>query len=39
MIANDFIIGKDFRTYKLIFLRQDKRLRDHARTCRTGRSL
>jgi hypothetical protein len=29
MIANDFIIAKDFRTYKRIILRQDKSLRDH----------
>jgi hypothetical protein len=27
-----FITAKDFRTYKRIILRQDKRLRDHAPT-------
>jgi hypothetical protein len=29
MIAKDFIIMKDFRTYSIKILRQDKRLRDH----------
>jgi hypothetical protein len=29
MIADDFIITNDFRTYTMIILRQDKRLRDH----------
>jgi hypothetical protein len=29
MIANYFITGKDFCTYTIIILRQDKRLRDH----------
>ena len=32
MIAKDFIIAKDFRTYKRFILRQDKILRDHMRT-------
>jgi len=36
MIANDFIIKKDFRTYTTIILRQDKRLRDHAPTAGAG---
>ena len=32
MIAKDFIIAKDFRTYKRFILRQDKILRDHVPT-------
>ena len=39
MIANDFIIKKDFRIYTMIILRQDKRLRDHAPTRRIRWSL
>jgi hypothetical protein len=38
-IANDFIIAKDFRTYKRIILRQDKSLRDHVPTRPVGWSL
>jgi hypothetical protein len=30
MIAEDFMIAKDFCTYAIIILRQDKILRDHA---------
>jgi hypothetical protein len=29
VIAKDLIIAKDFRTYTLIILREDKELRDH----------
>jgi hypothetical protein len=29
MIAKDFFIAKDFRTYAMNFLRQEKSLRDH----------
>jgi hypothetical protein len=29
MIANDFITAKDFHTYSVIILRQEKILRDH----------
>jgi hypothetical protein len=39
MIADDFIITKDFRSYTMIILRQDKRLRDHAPTRRIRWSL
>jgi hypothetical protein len=36
MIADDFIITKDFRTYTTIILRDNKRLRDHAPTAGAG---
>jgi hypothetical protein len=31
MIAKDFILAKDFRTYATNFLHQEKILRDHGR--------
>jgi hypothetical protein len=37
MIAKDLIIAKDFGTYTINFLRQDKTLRDHVRELPTPR--
>jgi hypothetical protein len=39
VIAKDFIIAKDFYTYTIIILRQDKSLRDHAPTRLIRRAL
>jgi hypothetical protein len=39
MIAKDFIIAKDFRSYSANFLRQDKIIRDHGNLPRRTMSL